>query len=124
MINALIVDNVLGFTGDNIYVNLAFNYVDKSGEKDEVKTIITKPIFLIDKNETWDNSAAASKLALFFKVLGCFDWELVKGTNAQIELDENGNVTKIANIYDENKFLLLSVVMPEPEPESEGEVSE
>ena len=33
MINALIVDSVLGFTGDNIYVNLAFNYVDKSGEK-------------------------------------------------------------------------------------------
>lgn len=113
MINALIIDSVLGFTGNNIYINLTFNYINKSDEKGGVKTVNTKPIFLIEPDESWENSAAASKLALFFGIFGCSNWDQLKGTLAQIEIDENENITKIANIYDADKFLLLNIVMPE-----------
>lgn len=113
MINAVISNTILSFTEDNLYIGFSFQYIDKSGDKPEVKTVSTKPIYLVNSGESWGNSAAAGILATIFDMLGASEWSKIKGMNAQIDIDNEGNIIKIANIYDEDKFITLTTINPE-----------
>lgn len=124
MINAVISNTILSFTGDNLYIGFSFQYIDKSSDKPEVKTVSTKPIHLVNDGESWGNSAAAGTLATIFDMLGASEWSKIKGMNAQIDIDNEGNIIKIANIYDEDKFITLTTIDPKEEVVEEVEAEE
>lgn len=124
MINAVISNTILSFTEDNLYIGFSFQYIDKSGDKPEVKTVSTKPIYLVNSEESWGNSAAAGILATIFDMLGASEWSKIKGMNAQIDIDNEGNIIKIANIYDEDKFITLTTINPKEEVVEEVEAEE
>lgn len=112
MINAIITNKYLGLVDGVLSMGFVFMVQDKAYS--------TNPISLVTPDETYDKSAAALSLAYIFDVAGAGSWEELTGKAVQLELDDNENITKIANIVDETRFITLSVSEPiEEEKESQ-----
>lgn len=104
MINAIIADNTLGFSENGLYVGFSFLI---KGEEQTTKTITTQPIYLVGQNEDFRQNSAAYSIMLLLDVVGVATWESMKDKGVQIELTEDGIITKIANILDDSRFVIL-----------------
>ena len=106
MINAIINYHRLGVNNKNIpFVQLGFAI--KGDEEEPTKQCSTMPIFLLQNGESYTNSGAAAVIVSILEVVDVNTWEGLDGMAVQLELDEEGNITKIANILDEEKYVVL-----------------
>ena len=110
MTNAIITNHNLGINGSGmLYIQLAF-IIKGEGEEPTI-TCATSPIFLLNEGESFGSSAAASVIGAILEIASVNLWEDLTGRAVQLEI-EDGNITKIANILDEDKYIILKVNEP------------
>lgn len=109
MFNAQITHSELGFDGSNLFISLTFSYKKGEDENNPYVTVSTKPIALVEQGQNLMNSSAAYGISLILDTIECGIWEKLIGSYCQIELDQEGNIVKIANIFDEKKFIGLGI---------------
>lgn len=124
MFNAQIIHSELGFNKNNLFISLTFSYKKGEDENNPYATVSTMPIALVEQGQNLMNSSAAYGISLILDTIECSTWEKLIGSYCQIELDQEGNIVKIANIFDEKKFIGLGItevpteeVVPEVEAE-------
>lgn len=109
MTNAIIRKAVLAFESGVPYISFSFaiRNTDPNAQP-TITTASTNSIYLISPNENLTQSSAAYVLALLFDVIGVQSWDDIVNKAVQVELDDNGNVIKIANVLDETLFAAFS----------------
>lgn len=111
MVNAIISNHYLGVNNNGIpFIQL--NFVIKGSEDEPMGRCSTSPIFLINKGEDYEHSAAAAAICAILEIVGVDIWENLDGVAVQVELDKAGTITKLANILDENKYVVLRHTEP------------
>lgn len=111
MINAIISNHYLGVNSNGIpFAQL--NFVIKGNENEPMGRCSTSPIFLINQGEDYKHSAAAAAICAILEIAGVDIWENLDGVAVQIELDEAGTIAKMANILDENKYVVFKHTEP------------
>ena len=106
MINALITKHIFGINENSIpFIQLVF--IARDDETNSTKYYETAPIDLISKEDNPRSTALAAVFTTIFSVLGVRIWEDLNGRAAQIELDNEGRIIKIANILDETNYILI-----------------
>lgn len=109
MINAIIRKAVLAFESGVPYVSFSFAIRNTDlNFQFSITTVSTNSIYLISPSENLTQSSAAYVLALLFDVIGVQSWDDIVNKAVQVELDDSGNVIKIANVLDETLFAAFS----------------
>lgn len=120
MVNAIISDKVMGINNEGIpYVQFQFIVKGELNEEtnSNLTTVKMTPIFLLKEGDTLSNSGMAESFVMILQCIGVTEWEAVLGKTVQVEFDDKNNVTKMANILDEENYIVFSINKPEAEPE-------
>lgn len=122
MVNAIISDKIMGINNEGIpYVQ--FQFIVKGELNEEINSNLTTvrmtPIFLLKEGDTLSNSGMAESFVMILQCIGVTEWEAVLGKTVQIEFDDKNNVTKMANILDEENYIVFSINKPETVTEPE-----
>lgn len=65
------------------------------------------------------NSGMAESFVMILQCIGVTEWEAVLGKTVQVEFDDKNNITKMANILDEENYIVFSINKPETGAEPE-----
>ena len=120
MVNAIISDKVMGINNEGIpYVQFQFIVKGELNEEtnSNLTTVRMTPIFLLKEGDTLSNSGMAESFVMILQCIGVTEWEAVLGKTVQVEFDDKNNVTKMANILDEENYIVFSINKPEAETE-------
>lgn len=120
MVNAIISDKVMGINNEGIpYVQFQFIVKGELNEEtnSNLTTVRMTPIFLLKEGDTLSNSGMAESFVMILQCIGVTEWEAVLGKTVQVEFDDKNNVTKMANILDEENYIVFSINKPEAESE-------
>lgn len=120
MVNAIISDKVMGINNEGIpYVQFQFIVKGELNEEtnSNLTTVRVTPIFLLKEGDTLSNSSMAESFVMILQCIGVTGWEAVLGKTVQVEFDDKNNVTKMANILDEENYIIFSINNQEVEPE-------
>jgi len=120
MINAIISDKIMGINNEGIpYVKFQFIIKGELNEEtnSNLTTVRMTPIFLLKEGDALSNSSMAESFVMILQCIGVTEWEAVLGKTVQLEFDDKNNITKIANILDEENCITFSANTQEAETE-------